>query len=55
MYKWFWSKIGKRPWTYIMRDSYHKRPIPWLLGALGLGVLGGHLFWGKRYVPNEGR
>ena len=23
-YKWWWSKIGGRPWTYILRDFYHK-------------------------------
>ena len=23
-YKWWWSKIGGRPWTFIMRDFYHK-------------------------------
>jgi hypothetical protein len=55
MYKALWSRIARRPWTFIMRDSYHKRPAPWLLGALLLGYLGGHLFWGKKWIENEGR
>jgi len=24
LYKWIWSRIGGRPWTYISRDIYHK-------------------------------
>ena len=23
-YRWWWSRLGGRPWTYIMRDVYHK-------------------------------
>lgn len=23
LYKWLWSRIGKRPWTYIYRDVWH--------------------------------
>jgi len=23
MYKWLWSKIGGRPWTFIYRDVWH--------------------------------
>jgi len=23
-YKFLWSRIGGRPWTYILRDIYHK-------------------------------
>jgi len=23
-YKWWWSRIGGRPWTFMMRDFYHK-------------------------------
>lgn len=23
IYKWLWSKIGGRPWTYITRDIWH--------------------------------
>jgi hypothetical protein len=23
LYKWLWSRVGGRPWTYIIRDFYH--------------------------------
>lgn len=26
-YKWLWSHIGGRPWTYIIRDFYHNHAI----------------------------
>jgi len=24
LYRWFWTRIGGRPWTYISRDIYHE-------------------------------
>jgi hypothetical protein len=27
LYKWLWSRIGGRPWTYIYRDIWHKYEI----------------------------
>jgi hypothetical protein len=44
-YKWLWSRIGGRPWTFIIRDSCRNHPLPWLLGTLGLGIILGHIFW----------
>ena len=32
LYKWLWSKIGGRPWTYIWRDIYHEAE--WLIQAI---------------------
>ena len=29
LYKWLWSHIGGRPWTYIWRDIYHEAE--WLI------------------------
>ena len=29
IYKWLWSKVGGRPWTYIWRDIYHEAE--WLI------------------------
>ena len=26
-YLWIWTRIGGRPWTYIIRDFYHKNPV----------------------------
>lgn len=53
-YKWLWTHIGGRPWTYIIRDFYHE--YPWIVIPIiaGLGVLLGHLFFGTPYVPNQG-
>lgn len=45
MYEWLWTRIGGRPWTYIIRDHYHSHPLLWLFLTLGLGAALGHLFW----------
>lgn len=48
-YEWLWRRIGGRPWTHIIRDSWHSRPLLWILGlvsvATGSGIILGHLFW----------
>lgn len=75
VYKAFWSRIGGRPWTYILRDAWHKLEGLWIIGlvAVGavmghwlwesvfgllvvfaLGYVAGHLFWGRKYIPNQG-
>lgn len=41
-YKWFWSRLGGRPFTYAIRDAYHKGEFFWLVGLVGLGVWLGH-------------
>ncbi|GAJ06466.1 unnamed protein product, partial [marine sediment metagenome] len=51
LYRALWSRIGRRPWTYIIRDSYHSKPLLWLALATGIGILLGHLFWGTPWVP----
>ncbi len=45
LYKWLWTRIGGRPWTYIIRDNQRKYPLLWLLLFLVIGILLGHLFW----------
>jgi hypothetical protein len=45
MYEWLWSRIGGRPWTYIIRDSQKAHPLLWLLGFGALGIVLGHIFW----------
>ncbi len=45
LYRAMWSRLGGRPWTYIMRDSQKRRPLLWLLLAGAAGMLLGHLFW----------
>jgi len=44
-YEALWSRIGGRPWTYIMRDSQQKYPLLWMLIFGALGIVLGHLFW----------
>ena len=41
-YKWLWSKIGGRPWTYILRDLWHKYELVWIAVIFTGGVLLGH-------------
>jgi hypothetical protein len=45
LYKALWSRIGGRPWTYIIRDSYHSKPLLWFALATTIGILLGHIFW----------
>lgn len=45
LYRWLWSRIGGRPWTYILRDTYHKAEVLWLIGLVAVGALLGHWFW----------
>ena len=52
-YEWLYSKVGGRPWSYIIRDSYHQRPLLWLAIMTVLGVLLGHLFWGTAWLPGQ--
>ena len=45
-YKWLWSKIGGRPWTYILRDVWHEAE--WVYQALwfAIGVVAAsHFGW----------
>jgi len=45
-YKWLWSHIGGRPWTYITRDLWHKAEFVWIIGLVAVGVaMGHHLEW----------
>lgn len=69
----FWLKPSeRRPYTFIIRDFYHKHPIfigwlcvlagftfgKWLITPdafvlVSMGILLGHLFWGKPYIEGE--
>jgi hypothetical protein len=53
IYRWIWSRIGGRPWTYIMRDFYHDHPLIVLFCTLGIGTLLGHLFWGTPWEKGQ--
>ncbi len=48
MSKWYefvWSRIGGRPWTYIIRDWYKDYPLVWIAAITSIGVVLGHIFW----------
>ena len=46
-YKYLWSKVGGRPWTFILRDLWHKFEFLWIVALVSLGVwLGHHYNWG---------
>lgn len=42
LYKWLWSKIGGRPWTYILRDWWDQWEFFWIVGLVCLGIWLGH-------------
>ena len=45
LYKVVWSRMGGRPWTYILRDTWHKLEGLWLIGLIAIGALLGHWLW----------
>jgi len=48
LYKWLWSKIGGRPWTYILRDAWDNAEFLWVVGLVCLGIWLGHNYgWGE--------
>ncbi len=43
-YKWLWSRIGGRPWTYILRDAWDGAEFFWIVGLVCLGIWLGHTY-----------
>ncbi len=41
-YKWLWKRIGGRPWTYILRDCWHRFEGLCIIMLVAVGVLLGH-------------
>ena len=41
-YKWLWTRIGGRPWTFILRDLWHKYEFIWIVLLVGIGIILGH-------------
>ena len=42
LYKALWSRIGERPWTYILRDAWDDYEFFWIVGLVSLGIWLGH-------------
>ncbi len=45
LYEKFWRRIGGRPWTYILRDAWHKLEGLWIIGLVAIGAVLGHWLW----------
>lgn len=43
-YRFLWKRIGGRPWTYIIRDSWDNAEFFWIVGLVSLGIWLGHSF-----------
>ena len=44
LYKWLWSRVGGRPWTYILRDAWDNAEFFWIVGLVSLGIWLGHIY-----------
>ena len=44
LYRALWSRIGGRPWTFIIRDAWDTSEFFWIVGLVGLGIWLGHIF-----------
>ena len=44
LYKELWSRIGGRPFTYILRDIWHRYEFIWIVALIAIGVWMGHNF-----------
>ena len=45
LYKKLWSRIGGRPWTYIIRDFWHKYKGLCIIGLIAVGVVLGQYYF----------
>ena len=43
-YRWWWTRIGGRPWTYILRDAWDGYEFFWIVGLVSLGMWLGHVY-----------
>ena len=45
LYKALWSRLGGRPWTFIIRDAWYKFEGLWIIGLVGVGAMLGRWLW----------
>jgi len=45
LYQALWLRIGGRPWTYILRDAWHRLEGLWIISLVAIGALLGHWLW----------
>ncbi len=44
LYKEIWSRIGGRPWTFIIRDTWHRYEWFWIVGWAFFGAYLGNQY-----------
>ena len=49
LYQRLWTRLGGRPWTCILRDTWHKLEGLWIIGFVAVGALLGHWLWEKEW------
>lgn len=42
LYRKLWSGVGGRPWTYIIRDTWHQYEGLWIIGLVASGAVAVH-------------
>jgi len=47
LYRWLWTRVGGRPWTFIIRDAWADYEFFWIVGLVSLGIWLGHLYTGE--------
>lgn len=45
LYQVLWSRLGGRPWTYILRDIWHQTEGLCILALVAGGAVLGHYLW----------
>jgi len=50
IYKWLWTRLGGRPWSDIIRDTWRQFEFFWIVGLVTLGVCLGHIFDWQRIL-----
>ena len=44
-YRALWFRLGGRPWTYILRDTWHRLEGLWIIALVAIGALLGRMWW----------
>jgi hypothetical protein len=45
LYRLIWSHLGGRPWTFILRDTYHTLEGLWIISLVAIGAVLGRWLW----------
>jgi hypothetical protein len=53
-YKWIWTRIGGRPWTFIIRDSWHAWAFLWIVALVTAGFFISYVITSLDYLKYTG-